>query len=151
MHVVSPPHSRYPGVMVEVDRNLVVQLRTTLASVTGVRLAILFGSVARDEASRGSDVDLAVLAPAAQLGAIGARISEVTGREVDVVLLDDPTIPLLRELIRDGIVVYERTAGEGASWRSRTLAQLEIDGPWYDRMRDAWITRVSERGLTSGQ
>jgi hypothetical protein len=73
------------------------------------------------------------------------------GRDVDVVRLQDAGIPLLHKLIRDGIVVHEGTAGAGAIWRSRTLATLETDGPWYARMRDAWLSRVQEKGLGHGR
>jgi predicted nucleotidyltransferase len=137
--------------MVEPNRQLVTQLETILASFDEVRLALLFGSQAKGRATSASDVDLAVLSAVSTSSAVAAKVSDAIGREVDVVSLADPTIPLLRELIRDGIVVYERRAGEGALWRSRTLAQLEVDGPWYDRMRDAWIARVAQRGLSSGQ
>ncbi len=126
-------------------------LRQTLGGFEDLRLALLFGSHAKGRARGDSDVDLAVDAPALALGAIGARVSEAVGAEVDVVRLKDASIPLLRELIRDSLVVHEGTAGAGALWRSRTLALLETDGPWYDRMRDAWIASVAKRGLTHGQ
>lgn len=57
----------------------------------------------------------------------------------------------LQKLLRDGIVVHEGTPGAGATWRSRTLAMLETDGPWYARMRDAWLLRVREKGLGRGR
>ncbi|RLB51743.1 MAG: hypothetical protein DRJ42_16290 [Deltaproteobacteria bacterium] len=126
-------------------------LRETLHGFEDVRLALLFGSRAKGRAREGSDVDLAVDAPRAMLGAIGAKVSAAVGAEVDVVRLSEASIPLLRELIRDSLVVHEGTAGAGALWRSRTLALLETDGPWYDRMRDAWIASVARRGLTHGQ
>jgi hypothetical protein len=47
----------------------------------------------------------------------------------------------------DGVVVYERTPGAGALFRSRTLAMLETDGPWYRRMRDAFLKRVANKGI----
>jgi uncharacterized protein len=140
-----------PQGMGEADSLLVARLRAALAPFDELRLALLFGSQARGTARAGSDVDLAVDAPSALLGEIGGRVSEAVNTEVDVVPLGEASIPLLRELIRSSTVVYEKTPGAGAMWRSRVLAQLEIDGPWYDRMRDAWIATVAERGLGNGQ
>ena len=53
----------------------------------------------------------------------------------------------MRELIRDSRVAFEGKPGNAALWRSRVLCELETDGPWFDRMRDAWLQAVAERGL----
>jgi len=127
------------------------RLGEVFAKFEDVRLALLFGSRASGRARENSDVDLAVDAPARLLWEIGARVSEAVGLEVDVVRLQDASIPLQRELIRDSIVVHQGSVGACALWRSKTLALLEIDGPWYDRMRDAWIASVAKRGLRSGE
>lgn len=137
--------------MGEADSQLVARVRAALLPFEELRLVLLFGSQASGKAVSGSDVDLAVDAPGFLLGEIGVKVSEAVGAEVDVVALGEASIPLLRELIRNSAVVYEKSPGAGAAWRSRTLAQLEVDGPWYDRMRDAWIAAVAERGLSGGQ
>jgi hypothetical protein len=49
------------------------------------------------------------------------------------------------------VVLCEGAAGAAAAWRSRTLSDLEIDRPWYARMREAWLRRVAERGIADGQ
>ena len=72
-------------------------------------------------------------------------------REREQLRLEQATIPLLEELIDHAVVVYEAAPASAALWRSRVLAQLELDGPWYHRMRDAWLARVAERGLLRGQ
>ena len=114
-------------------------------------MALLFGSVARDTAGQKSDVDVAVDEAGADLPQLSAELTQAVGREVQIVTLGDAGVPLLEEILRDGIVVYERTPHAAASWRSHTIADLEIDRPWYARMRDAWLRRVAERGLGDGQ
>jgi predicted nucleotidyltransferase len=126
------------------------QLRRALAGRSDVRVAVLFGSEARCTAGPGSDVDIAVDAPGVDLLDLMAELSVTLEREVDVVALDDATVPLLERIVREGIVVHEGFRGAGALWRSRTLAMLETDRPWYARMRDAWLSRVSEKGFASG-
>lgn len=119
---------------------------------SGIRFALLFGSHARGTAHEGSDVDLALGGAAPEeLGGLAAQLSERLGCEVDLVRLEQANIPLLEELIDDSIVVYEAVPGAAALWRSRVLAQLEVDRPWYHRMRDAWLARVAEEGLPGGQ
>jgi len=122
-------------------------LREALASFPHVRLGLLFGSQARGTADAHSDVDVAVQAPASEVPAIAAALSAACGREVDVVVLDDPPIPLLEALIRDSDVISEAVPGAGASWRASTLSMLEIDRPWYERMSKAWLARVAREGL----
>jgi predicted nucleotidyltransferase len=126
---------------------ILAPLAHALANWPRVRLAILFGSHARGTAVPGSDLDVAVNAPGVDGLALAAALGRALGCEVDVVSLDDPGVPLLEELVREGVVVHEATPGAGALWRSRVLAQLETDRPWYARMRDAWLSRVASEGL----
>ena len=132
------------------DTEVVARLRQVLAGRKDVRVAVLFGSEARGTARAGSDVDVAVEAPGADILELAVALSEALSREVDVVSLDDATIPLLEQLVRDGIVVHEAYPGAGALWRSHVLTSLETDRPWFARMRDAWLARVRERGLSRG-
>ena len=122
-------------------------LRTVLSARPRVRLALLFGSRARGSAHAGSDVDVAVLAPGEDLLALGSALSRAVGSTVDVVSLEDPGFPLLEELIRDSVLIYEAAAGYAARWRSHALSELDLDRPGFERMRDAWLARVAGQGL----
>ena len=66
------------------------------------------------------------------------------------VSLEAASIPLLTELIRDGVVVHEGVRGAGATWRTSALLALETDGPWYRRMRDQWLSKVARSGFSDG-
>lgn len=127
--------------------DIAAQLGDALAGRTDVQLALLFGSTARGEARSSSDVDVAVLAPSVDRLTLAADLSNAVGRTVDIVSLEEASIPMLSQLVRDGIVVHQGVAGASAAWRTRALLALETDGPWYARMRDAWLARVAERGL----
>lgn len=131
--------------------DLVARLRASLEGRRDVMVAVLFGSAARGEMAHASDVDLAVLAPGVDLLTLSAHVARGLDRDVDVVSLVAPPVPLLDEMVRDGIVVHEGAPGAGAAWRSSALAMLETDRPWYARMRDAWLRRVAGRGILDGQ
>jgi predicted nucleotidyltransferase len=126
------------------------ELGLALRDCRGVRLALLFGSHARGDAREGSDVDIAVDAPCLDLIELAARLSQAIRRDVDVVPVQDAGVPLLEEIVRDAIVIYEAREGAGALWHARALATLETDRPWFDRMRAAWMGRLSERGVLRG-
>lgn len=128
-------------------QTLLPHLRACLAEHGGVRLALLFGSWARATAVAHSDVDLAVDAPGIDPLALGSFLTRNLGLVVDIVPLTSASIPMQEALIRDGLVVHESEPGVAALWRSKTLAQLETDRPWYRRMRNAWLKRVAEQGL----
>jgi hypothetical protein len=96
-------------------------------------------------------VALAIDAPGVDRLALGARLSERLGAEVDLVPVDQATIPMLEALVAHGVVAYESDRGNAAAWRSRVLAQLETDRPWYRRMRDAWLARVARQGVGDGR
>jgi predicted nucleotidyltransferase len=71
----------------------------------GATQAFVFGSVTKNGLRPGSDVDMAVrgLSPSGYFSAI-SKASDVLGRPVDLVDLDDPT-PLVRHLVGSGELV----------------------------------------------
>ena len=117
-------------------------LREALRGRGDVSLAVLFGSEARGTAGPDSDVDVAILGDADELR-LGAELSLVTGREVSVVRLDDPPVPLLAAIVRDGLVVHESRRGQWAAFRAHAWTTLETDLPWWRRMADAEMRRIA--------
>ena len=80
----------------------------------GMACAYLYGSQARDEAGRHSDVDIAILlekTPPPTLDGIGldlgAEIEKYIGKPVDLVILNRAPVDLIHRILRDGILVYE--------------------------------------------
>lgn len=126
------------------------EIRRLLEGRRDIRVAVLFGSQARGTAGPSSDVDVALDAPGVDRLDVGALLSGALNIEADIIDLDDAPIPLLERVLKDGIVVHEARRGAGALWRSRTLATLETDRPWFARMRDAWLTHVREKGILNG-
>ena len=126
-------------------------LRNALRGREDVELALLFGSVARGAARADSDVDVAVLAPGVDLLALASALGEAIGSDVDLTSLDegDITIPLLAAIVRDAVVLHEGKPGAHARWRSHALIALETDGPWYRRMRDAFVARLASSATPS--
>jgi predicted nucleotidyltransferase len=95
-------------------QDLVADLRRALRTEHGVRLAVLYGSLARGDEDAGSDVDLLIsLAddrPSAGLE-LAIRLQPVTGRPVDVAHLErvEADAPLLLDRVLDeGRVLVDR-------------------------------------------
>jgi uncharacterized protein len=107
----------------------VKSLRNALAPYgNGIACAYLFGSWARGEARRDSDVDLAVLyrsEPPSTLDGLGlelaAAVEAATGRSADIVVLNRAAPDLVHRILRDGVLVLEtdRSARIGFEVRSR--------------------------------
>jgi uncharacterized protein len=103
-------------------RSLVRELRTP----PNVRLAVLFGSVARGEENDASDIDLFVRFAEPGLHArarLLERLEAATGRQVQVVSMEDSNSLLLAEVLRDGRVLVDRD-GDWVSLASRTAQVL---------------------------
>ena len=103
-------------------------LKNVLAADRRVRLAVVFGSAARDAEQSGSDLDVGVIVepnsdPRPPLDVV---LSRATGRPVDLVHLDAAP-PLLRfEVARDGVVLVERIPHAWADFRARAMTD------WWD-------------------
>ena len=119
-------------------------LREILGNRPEVRLVLLFGSRSQGRATEESDVDLAVEGDHPDTFRLARELSLSLGKEVDVVDLARAGYPLVKTVLRDGEVVYQNRPGTAAQWRSRTIAQLETDRPWFERMRNAYLKRLAE-------
>lgn len=95
---------------------LISELRRALRTERAVRLAVLYGSLARGDEDRGSDLDLLV-ASAEEQGAasfgLAQRLEAISGRRVDIARLDrvEAQAPLLLDRVLDeGRVLVDRDA-----------------------------------------
>jgi predicted nucleotidyltransferase len=127
------------------------RLETVLRGVPGLDLAILFGSTARGVATEASDIDLAIEGAPQSHHEVAGAVARSLDREVDVADLRNAGVPLLRELLSDGVVVFERRPGLAGSFRARALLAVATDGPWYDRMRDAAVRRIAREGFVGSR
>jgi predicted nucleotidyltransferase len=93
---------------------LVAKLRGALRTERNVRLAVIYGSVARGEDTWQSDVDILVSLAADRPDAavrLGVRLERATGRSVDVARLDrvlDAAPLLLLRAVDEGRVIVDR-------------------------------------------
>lgn len=89
------------------------------AGTAGLRLLLLVGSRARDEARAGSDWDFGYLAePETDIDGLRAALVRATGTErVALVDLDRAGALLRYRAARDGRVLYERQAGADRRFR----------------------------------
>src|SRR4051795_342848 len=124
------------------------RLRERAASLPELKLAVLFGSTARGQARKGSDVDLGLLvAPDTRETRLKVLIEleRAAGREVDPVFLNEAP-PLLRfEISRDGVVLLEREEGLWIGFRARAMADWWDWAPYAKRIEEAAIRRLRER------
>jgi predicted nucleotidyltransferase len=97
-------------------------------ATAALRLAVLHGSRARADATKGSDWDIGVLADdPPDLPALSATLAEILGTdEVDVVDLGRTSALLRYRAARDGIPLLERPSGEFQRF------QLEAVQFWCD-------------------
>jgi predicted nucleotidyltransferase len=124
------------------------RLTRVLASAPDVTLAVLFGSVARNEARAASDLDVGVLFASGRpdtSAALAAALARATGRQVDVVRLNDAP-PLLRfEIARDGRLLLERTAHAWIDFRAKAMIDWWDWAPTARTLHAAAISRLREK------
>ncbi|WP_343883289.1 type VII toxin-antitoxin system MntA family adenylyltransferase antitoxin [Rhodanobacter caeni] len=122
------------------------QVITALAAHPDIELAFVYGSVARGQARRDSDVDVAVQAPA-PLGAdekmrLIEDIAAATGRAVDLVDLRMVGEPLLGQILKHGLQIRGKPA-DRALLMQRHVYAMEDFMPYVERTlaerRKAWI------------
>jgi predicted nucleotidyltransferase len=108
----------------DIERQIVAFFESDQSTVAAV---YLFGSVARDNARPGSDVDLAVLfeaSPAAALNsprfALAGEIERVVSVPVDLVTLNDAPADLRIRVLREGRLLVDRLPAARIAFEVRT-------------------------------
>lgn len=128
--------------------DLLDRLRERAASLPEVRLAVLFGSMARGQGRKDSDVDLGLLLrPVSRRERlhVEAELARAAGREVDFIDLDEAP-PLLRfEITRDGVVILEREAGLWARFKAKAMVDWWDWAPIARRIHKRMIQRLREK------
>lgn len=110
---------------------LITLLRHSLRTEHNVRLAVLYGSLARGDEDAGSDLDLLVSINGDErpctCSRLGARLRQITGRRVDIALLE--------RVERHAPLLLERALDEG-----RVL--VDRDGQWRELLARAPAIRA---------
>lgn len=124
----------------------IFRLKQALASVPGLELAYVFGSIARGEEQPQSDIDIAVLASkslsADTFLTLHRAIADATGRSVDVVDLRRAGHPVLGEVLREGIRIVG-SADAHADLATRAALDFDDFFPYVQRTlatrRHTWL------------
>jgi predicted nucleotidyltransferase len=122
-------------------------VRGVLESRADVRLAHLFGSVARREGRRSSDLDVGVVfspVPApALLDQLATDLDAAAGRRVDLVVLNDAAPLLSHEAIRAGRVIACRDDDERVEFETRATARY-LDTARLRRVQHHYLRERAE-------
>lgn len=122
------------------------RVAAALTNHPDIRVAIVFGSVARGDAGRDSDVDVAIQGTKAmdaqkKLQLIG-ELAAATGRPVDLVDLHTVGEPLLGQILKHGKMI-RGSAADKARLMQRHVYAMEDFMPYVERTlaerRRAWI------------
>lgn len=125
------------------------ELASTLAAQPGIKLGILFGSLARGRARLESDLDLAVAADQpleseAKMALI-TTLAQISGRAVDLIDLQAVGGPMLLQALTTGKVIYCADRLLYAELIKKMLFQQADMMPYYRRMlterRQQWLAR----------
>lgn len=128
--------------------DLLERLRRCAASIPEVRLAVLFGSTARGQATRRSDVDIGVSiepdTPAVRRR-VAVELDRAAGRSVDVVFLEEAP-PLLRfEISKDGVLLFQNEDHLWTDFKARAMVDWWDWRPIAKRIEEAAIRRLREK------
>jgi predicted nucleotidyltransferase len=112
VHTISEENALVGPLRAMVDPFAILR-RVVAKSAAGAKAVLLFGSVARGEATRNSDIDLAVVAPDTWDGryALEEAVEHQLGNHCDVLVLSEDryyseTEPVAAAIRADGIVIF---------------------------------------------
>lgn len=116
------------------------------ASLSSLRLLVLFGSMSRGTGQPRSDVDLGIsLDDGDSRPQVEAALGRAAGRAVDIVDLTDSPPQLRFEIARDGRVLLERVPHAWADFRARAMIDWWDWAPTARFIHSAAIERLRQR------
>lgn len=135
-------------IMPDIDSHVSATLKAALRVQSGIRLAILFGSLAQEREKPDSDLDLAVDAghplTVSEKTALIESLALHTGRPVDLVDLRIAGEPLLGQILRHGVLIQGSKSDHAALITRHLIDQADFL-PYRNRIlaerRQRWIGR----------
>ena len=129
------------------EADAIPAVRRVLESCPEVRLAYLFGSVARGEARQSSDLDVGVVfssipAPA-QLDQLAIDLEAAAGRRVDLVVLNEAAPLLTHEAIRAGRLIVCQDDDERVQFETRATTRY-LDTAHLRRVQHGYLRERAE-------
>jgi predicted nucleotidyltransferase len=130
-------------------------IQAYLARQPDIVIAYLFGSVARGEENRLSDVDIAILLEPdlnretqleVQIKYL-TELDQMICRDVQLVILNDAPPMLAYQVIRDGLLLYERSQEERVEFAVLAIKRYFDVQPMMAYFNQALIQRIKEEGL----
>lgn len=130
-------------------------LHPYLAQQPNLVLAYLFGSVARGQATPLSDIDIAILLDASlneeqRLNAhldVAVAVAARLGEKAQVTLLNNASLLLAYNVMRDGILLYKRTEAERVAFVVRAMKLYFDFKPALEFQQQKLLERIEEHGL----
>ena len=131
---------------------VIEEVRRVLEAGPPLRLAVLFGSLAKQRAHADSDLDIAILPRDESLSLhaeldLAAQLSLATRREVDLVRLDQATMLLRWEVAKDGILLISDPTSEWLRFRVAAASEHADIAEALDRSAQRFRQRIA--GTTS--
>jgi predicted nucleotidyltransferase len=126
-----------------------------LSQQEDVVAAYLFGSVARGQARPASDVDVAVLldlerSPLEQVERqldLTEALGATANRPVQITMLNRAPPILIYQVLRDGLLLYERDTQERIAFEVRAI-RIYLDlKPMLEFLSERLLSRIQEEGL----
>jgi len=109
--------------------NLIEKLRTFLESDPNIILAFMFGSGAREKRKKVSDVDIGIYfaQPPEGLDLLGfiTTLSELAGRDVDVVVLNNASAFLRHQVMKNKINLTIKDRMVYRNFREKTISDYD--------------------------
>jgi len=133
-----------------VDHTMVQQLREVFARADADIICVyLYGSLARGQGRRESDVDIAVLyvtEPPSTLDGLGLELGNALerhlGRAVDLVVLNRAPVDLIHRVLRDGILLHDRNPA------ARIRFEVQARNEYFDLLPYLRQYRRTTRGAS---
>jgi predicted nucleotidyltransferase len=109
--------------------NSIEKLKNFLDKDPNVIFALIFGSVATGKQKRGSDIDIGIyfIKPPDGLDLLDLMnvLSELTGREVDVVVLNNASAMLRHQVMKNRIVLTIKDMVLYRKFREKTISDYD--------------------------
>lgn len=118
---------------------------------SGVKLAYLYGSVARGESNKLSDIDLAVyLEESCDFGGVKMNlVSEIASLidDFDLVVLNEARPLMAYNIVKDGIILFEESGTRKAEIESNIVRRYLDMKPYLMRHAEERLDKFAEEGF----
>lgn len=129
------------------NKDIIKNITQYLANIPDIVFAYIFGSFVEKE--KYEDIDIAIFLASGEIDSMDylnlkRELTDIAGVEVDIAVLNEASPLLKREVIKNGVLIWERNKDSRVRFIVNSVFEYEDMKRYYEMSYESFIQKIKE-------